>query len=136
MEPSALDDHARAEILEFYGDVFGWTEGDNRGEDGNPLILYTGEFGQFVYLLPGTPALTAPALDHFGVLVDTLDELHAIAERVRAWRDRDERVRVIEVHTRTTHGATTDYVLTSLYLGFLLPLLIEVQHLEARPHSS
>ena len=52
-------------ILDFYGDVFGWTEGDNTGEEGNPLILYTGAFGQFVYLLPGRPAATAPALDHF-----------------------------------------------------------------------
>ena len=50
----------------FYGEVFGWTEGDNTGEAGNPLILYTGAFGQFVYLLPGDPYLTAPALDHFG----------------------------------------------------------------------
>ena len=49
----------RAELLDFYGDVFGWTEGDNTGEAGNPLILYTGAFGQFVYLLPGDPLLCA-----------------------------------------------------------------------------
>ena len=52
MDPAALDDAGRAEILDFYGDVFGWTEGDNTGERGNPLILYTGEFGQFIFLLP------------------------------------------------------------------------------------
>jgi len=135
MEPAALDDQARSEILAFYGDVFGWIEGDNIGEEGNPLILYTGEFGQFVYLLPGEPALTAPALDHFGVLVDTLDELHAIAEKIRQRRDGDERVRLIDIHARTTRGSTSDYVLTSLYVGFLLPLMIEVQHLEARPRN-
>ena len=136
MEPEALDEQPRAEILEFYGDVFGWIEGDNTGEEGNPLILYTGEFGQFVYLLPGTPALTAPALDHFGLLVDTRDELHAIADKVRRWQARDERVRFIDVHDRTTHGETTDYTLTSMYVGFLLPLMMEVQHLQSRSHGS
>ena len=43
----------RAELLAFYGDVLGWSEGDNTGEAGNPLIMYTGAFGEFVYLLPG-----------------------------------------------------------------------------------
>src|SRR6478609_4525944 len=78
MDPALLDDAGRAELLDFYGDVFGWTEGDNTGEAGNPLILYTGAFGQFVYLLPGDPPLTAPPLDHFGLQVETLDEVHAI----------------------------------------------------------
>ena len=50
-----LDDRGRADLLAFYGEVFGWTEGDNTGEPGNPLILYTGAFGEFVYLLPGDP---------------------------------------------------------------------------------
>jgi glyoxalase/bleomycin resistance protein/dioxygenase superfamily protein len=122
-----MDDTARAEILRFFGDVFGWTEGDNTGESGNPLILYTGAFGQFVYLLPSDEPLTAPALDHFGVMVDTIEELHAIVERAKAYGD--ERVRIIDVHDRVTHGPVHDYTLTSAYVGFLLPLMIEVQHL-------
>jgi catechol 2,3-dioxygenase-like lactoylglutathione lyase family enzyme len=136
METTSLDDDARAEIVDFYGDVFGWTEGDNTGEEGNPLILYTGAFGQFVYLLPGDPALSAPPLDHFGVLVDTIEELHAIAARVRQRSELDERVRLIDVHARITHGPTNDYTLTSVYVGFLLPLMIEVQHLESVPRPS
>ena len=48
MDPALLDDRGRAELLDFYGDVFGWTLGDNTGEEGNPLIMYTGAFGQFV----------------------------------------------------------------------------------------
>ena len=36
MDPALLDDRGRAEILDFYGDVFGWTEGDNTGEIGQP----------------------------------------------------------------------------------------------------
>jgi hypothetical protein len=130
MNPKLLDDRGRAEILDFYGDVFGWTQGDNTGEEGNPLILYTGSFGQFVYLLPGDPYLTAPAMDHFGLQVATVKQLKAIVERARMWRAQDERVTVIDVHSRTTLGPITDYTLTSAYIGFVMPLLIELQHLE------
>jgi len=63
MDRSQLDDAGRAEILDFYGEVFGWTEGDNSMESGNPLILYTGEFAQFVYLLPGAAALIIIAVE-------------------------------------------------------------------------
>ena len=129
MDPAALDERGRAEILDFYGDVFGWTEGDNSGESGNPLILYTGAFAQFVYLLPGDPFVVAPALDHFGIQVQTLDELHEIVRRAEARQARDARVRIIGVTARTTPGPTHDYTLTSAYVGFLLPLMVEIQHL-------
>ena len=130
MDPALLDDHGRAELLDFYGDVFGWTEGDNTGEVGNPLILYTGAFAQFVYLLPGDPYLHAPAMDHFGLQVATMPELEAIVERVKARMVRDERVTLIDVHARTTEGPTHNYTLTSAYIGFVIPLLIALQHLE------
>jgi len=130
MDPAVLDERGRADVLAFYGDVFGWTEGDNSGEAGNPLILCTGAFGQFVYLLPADPPLTAPPLDHFGLQVETRADLHTTVERAKGHMTRDDRVRVIDVHARTTHGPTHDYTLTSAYIGFLLPLMIELQHLE------
>jgi hypothetical protein len=133
VDPAVLDERGRAEVLAFYGEVFGWTEGDNTGEKGNPLILVTGTFGQFVYLLPADPFMTAPALDHFGLQVATLAELHAIVVRARDVQRRDPRVRVIDVDTRITHGTGRDYVLTNAYVGFLLPLMVELQHLEVRP---
>jgi hypothetical protein len=130
MDAALLDDRGRAELLDFYGDVFGWIEGDNTGEVGNPLILYTGAFGQFVYLLPGDPYLRAPAMDHFGVQVASLEQLQAIVDKAKARQASDERVTLIDVHARTTQGPTADYILTSAYIGFVMPLLIELQHLE------
>ena len=129
MDPALLDDRGRAEILDFYGDVFGWRESDNSGEQGNPLILYTGAYAQFVYLLPGEPYLSAPRLDHFGVLVDSLEELHAIVGRAKARQERDGRVSIIDVKSRETHSPTHDFTLTSAYIGFVLPLMVELQHL-------
>jgi hypothetical protein len=129
MDPAVLDGPGRGAVLDFYGEVFGWTEGDNTGESGNPLILYTGAFGQFVYLLPAEPYLVAPSLDHFGLEVATVDELETLVQRAKAYQARDDRVHIIDVHARTTHGPSHDYTLTSAYVGFLLPLMVELQHL-------
>lgn len=132
VDPAILDDAGRAEILDFYGEVFGWREGDNSGERGNPLILYTGVFAQFVYLLPAEPFVVAPSSDHFGLQVETREELTAIVDRAKARAARDDRVRIVDIASRVTAGPTHDYTLTSAYIGFLLPLMVELQHLEAR----
>ena len=132
VDPELLDDDGRAGILDFYGDVFGWTEGDNTGERNDPLIMYTGTFGQFVYLAKGEPAAGSSggsAVEHFGLQVATLDELEAIVGRAQARAATDDRVRVTDVHARTTHGPTADYTLTSAYIGFVLPFTVELQHI-------
>jgi len=136
IDPAVLDARGRADLLAFYGAVFGWTEGDNTGEKGDPLILYTGSFAQFVYLLPASPAMQAPPLDHFGLQVASVDEINEIVARAQQFREHDERVRIIERTSRTTHGTTDDYVLTSAYIGFVLPLMIELQHLERIAHAA
>jgi catechol 2,3-dioxygenase-like lactoylglutathione lyase family enzyme len=135
VDRAVIDERGRAEILDFYGDVFGWTEADNTGESGNPLILYTGVFAEFVYLLPGDPFLVAPALDHFGLQVDTLGELEGIVGRAKARQARDDRVRIIDIATRTTQGPTHDFTLTSAYIGFLLPLMVELQYIARLEHA-
>ncbi|HXQ62953.1 MAG TPA: hypothetical protein VN796_11510 [Acidimicrobiales bacterium] len=132
VDPSVLDEEGRTTVLDFYGAVFGWSEGDNTGEKGNPLILYTGAPAQFVYLLPTDPFLVAPALDHFGLEVASVTELEDLVERARAYQAHDDRVLIIDTSHRITHGPTHDYVLTSAYIGFVLPLMVELQHLERR----
>jgi hypothetical protein len=135
MDPAILDDTGRRDILDFYGEVFGWTEGDNSGEKGNPLILYTGTFGQFVYLLPTVPHLVCPALDHFGLQVSSVGELQEIVDRAKVRKSTDDRVRIIDVEKRVTEGPTHDYTLTSAYIGFVLPMMVEIQHLERSERS-
>ena len=46
------------------------------------------------------------------------------------------RVTVIDLHARTTQGPTHDYTLTSAYVGFVIPLLVELQHLERRERAT
>jgi hypothetical protein len=45
-------------------------------------------------------------------------------------------VRIIDVHDRITHGAEDEYRLTNAYIGYLLPLMVELQHVERMSASS
>jgi hypothetical protein len=134
VDGSVLDAAGRAALLDFFGEVFGWVEGDNRTEQGNPLILYTGRSRQYLYLLPAADDyLRAPHLDHFGLEVSTLEELSAIVDRAKAYQAKDDRVTIIDIDERVTHGTASDFTLTNAYIGFLIPLQIELQHLAERP---
>jgi hypothetical protein len=67
-DADVLNDEGRAALLDFYSEVFGWSEGDNSTEKGNRLILATGEWRQFIYLLPAKGEfMVTPDMDHFGM---------------------------------------------------------------------
>jgi catechol 2,3-dioxygenase-like lactoylglutathione lyase family enzyme len=133
VDAGIMDEQGRADLLEFYSEVFGWTEGDNSTEQGNPLILYTGTLGQFLYLLPAADEfMVTPNMDHFGLEVSSKEELEQILERVEAYRQKDDRVRVTDVGTMVTRYEDNEYTLTNAYIWFLIPLWIELQHVEKR----
>jgi hypothetical protein len=133
VDAAVMDKEGRAALLDFFSEVFGWTEGDNSTEKGNPLILYTGEFGQFIYLLPAQDEfMITPNMDHFGLEVSSLDEMERILERVKAYQGKDDRVRVTEIGEMVTHHEDKEYTLSNAYIWFLIPLWIELQHVERR----
>ncbi len=133
VDADVLNDEGRAALLDFFSEVFGWTEGDNSTEEGNPLILYTGALGQFLYLLPARDEyMVTPNMDHFGMEVSSKEELLELLERVRAYQRKDDRVSVTDVGAMTTRYNENEYTLTNAYFRFLLPLWIELQHIEQR----
>ncbi len=133
VDADVMDDEGRAALLDFYSEVFGWIEGDNSTEKGNPLILYTGESRQFLYLLPAKDEfMVTPNMDHFGMEVSSKEEMIEILNRVWAYQSKDDRVRITDIGTMVTHYNDTDYTLTNVYIWFLIPLWIELQHVEPR----
>ena len=122
--PDLLDGGGRDDILDFYGDVFGWTEVTQMTDPGKVLVLQAHRFDQFVFLVGGTEAARVGARDHFGLAVDTVEELDAVLDKAKARAASDGRVDVID-KTAETFGPVT---LTSFYTRFLLPMMIEVQH--------
>lgn len=132
MPPGSLDEAGRAEIEAFYGDVFGWWNAPT-DEPGNPLVLATGARGQFIYLHPSEPGMVTPELDHFGLQVETVDQLDEIFERARVWSTRDDRVRLIEKKEESNPSRWGTVTLTNCYVGYLLPMMVELQHHEYPP---
>ena len=133
VDADVLNDDGRAALLDFYSEIFGWTEGDNSTEKGNPLILYTGSLGQFLYLLPAKDEfMVTPNMDHFGMEVSTLKELVDILDRVKVYRGKDDRVRLTDIGSMVTRYQDNEYTLTNAYIWFLIPLWIELQHIERR----
>jgi hypothetical protein len=133
VDAGIMDEAGRAALLDFFSEIFGWTEGDNSTEKGNPLILYTGSLGQFLYLLPTKDEfMVTPNMDHFGMEVSSMNELTEILERVKAYKAKDDRVRFTEVGDMVTRYEDKQYTLSNAYIWFLIPLWIELQHIEQR----
>jgi hypothetical protein len=136
VDADILNDEGRTALLDFYGEVFGWIEGDNSTEKGNPLILYTGESRQFLYLLPAKDEfMITPEMDHFGMEVSSKEEMMELLERVRVYQGKDDRVRITDVGTMVTHTNDAEYTLSNAYIKFLIPLWIELQHIERRSEN-
>ena len=131
VDARVMDEEGRAALLDFYSTVFGWVEGDNSTEKGNPLILYTGSLGQFLYLLPAKDEfMVTPNMDHFGIEVSSKEELLEILDRVKRYQSKDALVRISDVGAMVTHYRGKQYTLTNAYIWFLIPLWIELQHIE------
>ena len=121
-----LDEHGRAEILAFYGEVFGWQELPTETIDRGRLVLMAHRYDQFVFLIAEDEPMRAPRLDHFGQSVATYDELVALRDRCVAYRERDDRVDLIDLHVDELPGLR----LHAFYVGYLLPMMVETQYWE------
>jgi hypothetical protein len=118
-----LDATHRAEIVRFYGDVFGWEEQPVMTLDGKRLVLSAYTYEQFVFLIADDPPMECPGLDHFGISVATEAELDGMLERARAFAEHDDRVDIVDKKTED-HGVLA---ITSFYVRYLLPMMVEVQ---------
>jgi len=126
MPADALDERGRAEIVRFYDQVFGWEEVPQMTEDRKRLVLTAYRYGQFVFLIADEPHMTAPPMDHFGMEVDTMEQLDEMLAKARAYAGKDDRVDLVE-KSADTYGPVT---ITSFYVGYLLPMKLEVQHFQ------
>jgi hypothetical protein len=131
MPADALDEKGRDEILAFYSEVFGWEEFPTETIDRKRLVMKVYNMDQFVYLHAEEPPMSGPRLDHFGLGVATVEELDEFYERSKRYRDKDDRVDIIDRKVDEFTGVT----LTSFYVKYLLPLMVEIQHYDWHPSA-
>jgi hypothetical protein len=123
LAPEMLDEEHRTLLASFYGEVFGWHELPMLTDDRKRLVFQVHTVEQFVFLIADEPPMTCPRLDHFGISVGAESELDDILARARAYKERDDRVDIIERKVED-HGMIA---ITSMYVRYLLPMMVEVQ---------
>jgi hypothetical protein len=119
-----LDERGRHDLVDFYSNVFGWQELPTETVDRHKLVLSAYRYDQFVFLIADDSPMTCPRLDHFGMGVGSMLELDELLASAKAYQQKDDRVDIID--KKTEHHPGLD--LTSFYVGFLLPMMVEVQH--------
>jgi hypothetical protein len=118
-----LGEEGRHDIVRFYDEVFGWKELPTETVDRKKLVLSAYTYEQFVFLIADDPPMTAPRLDHFGMSVETEQELDDMLARAKAFKARDDRVDIVDKEL-TDHGMLA---ITSFYVRYLLPMMVEIQ---------
>lgn len=118
-----LGEEGRRDIVRFYDEVFGWKELPTETVDRKKLVLSAYTYEQFVFLIADDPPMSAPRLDHFGMSVETEQELDDMLARAKAFHARDDRVDIVDKEL-TDHGMLA---ITSFYVRYLLPMMVEVQ---------
>jgi hypothetical protein len=123
--PDLLDERNRGDITRFYDEVFGWKELPMLTEDRHRLVLSCYTYEQFVFLIASgdESPMQCPRLDHYGISVETEEELDGMLARAKAFKDKDDRVDLIDKKV-DDHGMLA---ITSFYVAYLLPMMVEVQ---------
>jgi hypothetical protein len=127
--PGLLSPEGRKSILDFYGEVFGWTEMPSMSEDGKLLVLRAYRNDQFVFLAASDDPMRCDAREHWGMSVATPAMLERMHEAARKYQERDERVEL-------TPRQTDDFKVLKLhafYVRYRVPLWTEVQCFEWAP---
>jgi len=118
-----LDEAGRKEIVAFWDEVFGFTEMPTMSIDRKRLILSCVHWDQFIFLIADDHPMVCPRMDHFGLSVGTLEEIQGVQARAEAYRERDPRVDLIDLHM-DDQGRIKIH---SLYVKYLLPMMCEIQ---------
>jgi len=123
LEAGMLDAQGRADILRFYGEVFGFKEMDVMTQDRRRLVLSCVHWDQFLFLIADDRPMHCPRMDHFGFSVGSLQELTDVRDRAAAFAAHDDRVDLID------YAVDDQEVIKihSFYVGYLLPMMVEVQ---------
>jgi hypothetical protein len=116
----------KADITRFWSEIAGFDEIPQMTEDRKRLVLSAHAVEQFVFLIADDTPMTCPRLDHYGFSVGSLEDLEAAHARCVAYREVDPRVDLID----TTVDDYEVLKIHSFYVGFLLPMMLEIQFWE------
>jgi predicted enzyme related to lactoylglutathione lyase len=116
----------REEVDAFYGSVFGWQGVDTEIVGQLCHILLSEDARQFILLAESGKPMQSPGYDHLGLLFSTRDEVDEKLEQCKRYRDKDDRVQILEYDDLVTGDLTTH----AFYVKYILPIYFDVQSME------
>jgi predicted enzyme related to lactoylglutathione lyase len=122
-----LTGERRAELSEFYGNVFGWETRDVEILGGLQYFMRPDD-GQFILVAESSKPMSSPGYDHLGLLMDSREEVDHVLEQCQRFKEKDDRVELKlynDLHTGNT-------VVHAFYVKYLLPIWFDVQVLEQK----
>jgi hypothetical protein len=118
-----LDAEHRGDLCRFWGEVFGFEELEMLTEDRHRMVFSCVHWDQFMFLIAEDEPMSCARLDHFGFSVGSEGELRGLRDRAVAFRDKDDRVDLIDLHVDDREVVK----IHSFYVRYLLPMMCEVQ---------
>ena len=110
-----------ADVLDFYGSVFGWFEIEDLAIENERLILDVLGNDQYLNVRARDEPMTTSGYEHLGFSVENENDIRELYLRCEDYAGKDERVQLSVLEYR--NGGS--YV--NFRVRFLLPLSIEVQ---------
>ncbi len=118
------------QIRDFFGEVFGFVERDEFTKERDLLVLMAGGVDQFVVFMGhDTPTVANPPMDHFGMRVQSLDDLKAILAKAQAFKARTPDMELTEYEMVPMHDVVP-HNLHRYYVRYGTPFTLEVQFYE------
>jgi hypothetical protein len=123
--PGTLDAGFRRDVADFYRELLGW-ESSDVDIVGQSCHFLRVDDGQFLLLAESERPMQAPGYDHLGLLCDSRAEVDDLLGTAKAYRERDDRVRIKEYEDLVTGNVTVH----AFYVKYLLPIFFDVQCME------
>jgi hypothetical protein len=121
-----LEGSAAQDLCRFFDEVLGFSELPTMTIPGKRLIFSCVHWDQFIFLIAEDDPMRCPRMDHYGLAVGALEDLVGIRDRARLFAEQDDRVDLIDLSV-DDQGVVKIH---SIYLGYLLPMLCEIQFWE------
>jgi hypothetical protein len=121
-----LDETNRADVCGFFKEVLGFDEIGVMTEDKRRLILSCVHWDQFIFLIAEDDPMRCPRMDHYGFAVNSLDDLQGIQKRAEEFRQKDDRMQLVDLHVDDQDVVK----IHSVYVSYILPMTCEVQYWE------
>ena len=128
VDKALLDGEKREALKDFLGSVFGWEEIPQLTNDGKRLVFRLYKRGQFLYLVTGPKASEVGPGDHFGIQVNTQDEIERMVQAAKEFKAKKDPS--VEIRDHSINSETDTLRLHNAYVRYLLPMMIEVQYYE------